>query len=326
MSNPKKDLTISFVLISAALAAIFLTVMFAVPMTNLVGVDWWYHFQPATQTFLSGGDPYAVKGFYSPPWLLILLAPLTRLPLNVSIPIIFILDVVGYTWIAYRLRVNKYLILPFIVFSGAAMDALMANIDGLLLFGLLLPPWLGVILLMSKPQIGIPVLLFHALVMVSERVSLRNKLTYLIKFLSPLAVISLLSIVIYGDWYAHASETIDKSWNAAVAWPYGVPLGLALIGIGAFSRNGKWALMAIPFMSPYVSSKTWAIATMGFLALRPGYWLFYWLRDWYVSHCVVLRDVEFVGGGKTIATKIPAKDLSGDPIWAFLNKACLFLV
>lgn len=245
-------------------AAIYL----AVPMFNLIGVDWWLYFQPAALRMLHGFSPYSITGYYNPPWTLIPLAPFAILPLNISIPLMFTFNLAAYVYIAMRLGMNRIAMLPFVVFGGVLMNSFMGNIDGLILLGLLCPPWLTLIILMSKPQIGIPILLFLVGIVLFSSDDLQDKARRLFRLLFPLAFIGLVSIAIYGNWYTHAAEVVDKNWNTS-PWPHGLPLGVYLLWMGIMKRDIRWALMSVPFTTPYLSPMTWAIPLMGLLALIP---------------------------------------------------------
>lgn len=264
MKNYKKW---AVLLIALSFISMGFSVAYAMPLTKFIGLDWWRHFHPAVLEAFRGGNPYEVSGFYSPPWLLLILSPLAILPIKVSTPLIFILNTAGYTWVAYKLGVNKYLILPLFFFSGALTNALKGNIDGILLLGLLMPSWLGSLFLMTKPQIGVPILLCVVLTVLFSKTSKREKIQYLFVMLAPLLGLTLLSFALYGNWYTHASEVIGRSWNAAVLWPYGFPLGIVLIWQSVARRDIRLALVSIPFVFPYISSSTWGIPIMGIVSL-----------------------------------------------------------
>lgn len=276
-----KNNRLSFSLIVVSLIGIYFSMSYAINLTQVFAIDWWIVFQPATVEAMKGGDPYNVTGFFNPPWVLLAFAPLANLPLAVAFPILFIINTIGYTWTAYKMKVNKFLIVPFFIFSGAILSAALGNIDGVLLFGLFLPPWMGIVILMIKPQIGIPVLLFHILVILFSQERLHTKAIQLFKFMFPLFVLTLLSILIYGDWFSNSSKVVSASWNKAIFWPYGIPFGILLIWIGVIKKNVKIALIAIPFMTPYISNLTVAISILGFLALYPERFLGHvLLRSW----------------------------------------------
>ena len=268
----KNKTVIAIVLISIAVIALFASVVYAMGLTKFIGVDWWKHFMPATASLVSGGDPYQVTGFYSPPWLLAFLLPFAYLPIEVSTPIIFILNTIGFTWFAYKAGVNKYAILPLFVFSGALMNAVKGNLDGILLFSFYVPPWLGILILMTKPQIGIPVILCYFLSIVTTGGRGMDKARYILKISMPFIIINILSLALFGDWYSHAGSVIGRPWNTSILWPFGVPAGLFLIWHGVKNRNINYALLSIPFMSPYIASTTWALVFLGAASLLSRPW------------------------------------------------------
>lgn len=263
-----KNKTITaLVLVSIAMIAMSAAIVHAMSLTNVIGVDWIKHFMPAAVALVSGGDPYQIPGFYSPPWLLAFLVPFAYLPIEIATPIVFILNTIGFTYFAYKVGVNRYAILPLFVFSGALMNAVKGNLDGILLLSFYLPPWLGIIILMTKPQIGIPVILCYFLSIATTNGGVMDKARYILKISMPFILVNVLSLIIFGDWYSHAGNVIGKSWNMSVFWPFGVPAGLFLIWQGVKSRDVSYALLSIPFMSPYIASTTWALAFLGAASL-----------------------------------------------------------
>lgn len=238
-------------------------------LASVVGADWRWYFQPAAQEVLHSRTPYTVEGFYNPPWALIPLLPLAPLPLDWSIPIMVTLNLAAWTYTAMRLGMKSFLILPFIFFSGSMMNSAMANIDGLLSLGLFLPPPLGVLVVMIKPQIGAPIVLFWAMRILLDQGDLKLKFINMIKLLAPFAILMILSFVLYGTWFIQGTEAIGKTWNSA-PWPRLIPLGVSLLVLSIYTKDLRWALAAIPYVTPYISPDGWAYSTMAILAIASG--------------------------------------------------------
>lgn len=258
--------------ILAAAFAMFVAVRMALLsnrmlFVSVLGVDWRLYFQPAAESMFGGISPYAVAGFWNPPWMLVPLLPLAKLPLDISVPIMFVLNIMAYSWAALRLGMHKVIVIPFLIFCGALMNSVMGNIDGLLALGFLCPPWLGVVILMIKPQIGFPVILFWIALELTTPGTRNQRVWRVFRLLSPAAFFVIGSWLIYGPWFLNSVDAIGMKWNTA-PWPLGIPVGLWLLGAGIYKRDISFALMAVPFVTPYLTIYTWSFSAMGaFIAL-----------------------------------------------------------
>lgn len=236
-------------------------------LSNVFGVDWRLYFQPAAESTLGGLSPYDVAGFWNPPWMLVPLLPLAKLSLDISIPIMFVLNIMAYSWAALRLGMHKVIVIPFLIFCGPIMNSVMGNVDGLLALGLLCPPWLGVVILMIKPQIGFPVILFWVALELTAPGTRKQRVWRVVRLLLPATFLLIGSWFIYGPWFLNSVDAIGMKWNTA-PWPLGIPVGLWLLGAGIHKRDISFALMAVPFVTPYLTIYTWSFSAMGaFIAL-----------------------------------------------------------
>jgi hypothetical protein len=238
-------------------------------VASVIGADWRLYFQPATMEVLHGRTPYAIEGFYNPPWVTIPLLPLATLPLDWSIPIMMTLNLAAWTYTAMRLGMKSFIILPFIIFSGAMINSTIGNLDGLLSLGLFLPPPLAVLVVMIKPQIGAPIVLFWSMRILLDRGTLKLKFINMAKLLAPFALLMVLSFVLYGTWFIQGADAVGKSWNTS-PWPRLIPLGVSLLVLSIYTKDLRWALAAIPYVTPYLSPDTWAFSTLAILALASG--------------------------------------------------------
>jgi hypothetical protein len=256
---------------------------------NKIGLDWRKAFQPATIAMLRGQSPYSIPGFYSPPWTLIPLIPLSLLTAGVSMSILFVGNLAGWVYAAARIGVNKWLLIPFFFLSGAMANAVLGNLDGLIVLGLFLPPWVGIPILMIKPQVGIPVTIFWLGVIAFDNAAVKDRAVRLAKTLLPFAVLFALSIVLYGDWFMSSQDVIGKWWNTA-PFPHAIPLGVWLVWKSIHHRDIRYAVAAIPFLSPYISAYTWAFMTMALLSLMGSMWR----RPWQTILCYNDQHVDTI--------------------------------
>jgi len=222
-------------------------------MNSVFGVDYTHFFRPASQT----SAPYAVAGFYNPFWILPVLW-VFELFGDHRLAAWVVMNLCAFIYVFVRLKMPLWSILPFFVFSGALMSVFVGNVEGLVALGMVLPLPLGIVVLMLKPQIGLALTAYYVL---SAYVHDGWKRAALI--LVPVLVLFTVSFFLYGAWFLKPLEVIERTYNTIYFFPIGVPVGVALIVAGVARRNIGYALMAIPFTSPYMIFHTWAFPYMG---------------------------------------------------------------
>lgn len=258
-------------MIFLANVAMFIAVHAALKNPSLLsavfGYDFLHYFKPATLEFLSMRSPYTVEGFYSPPWLLPILVIPSLIPDSISVPLLFVVNISAFTYTAWKSGVNRYMIIPFIVFSGVLQNAMMGNVDGIVSLGMIVNPWVGFILLSIKPQVAIPLMSFIVifnLTQTGKRRGFFNK--YIMKNFTPLLILTVLSFLAYGAWFMNSAGAVDQVWNTAI-WPRGILIGILMMFYAISKREFMWSMVAIPFLTPYLSPDTWAFAYMGALCI-----------------------------------------------------------
>jgi hypothetical protein len=224
-------------------------------------IDWNNAFRPAALALLHNESPYQTEGFMYPPWTSLLLLPLAIFPPEMGRVLLFIAYLFGIVYSAQKLganRISTFLIL----FSPPVFHGLLnGNIDGLVVLGFVLPPWLGLFFLVIKPQIGFAYILY-----LFVTIFRKEKFRGVIRVFAPVTIAYLLSLALYGLWPLKFSVTMRLSHNASL-WPLSLPIGLVLITF-AFRRNEfRYSIMASPFLSPYVLLHSWIGAL---LALAPN--------------------------------------------------------
>lgn len=262
---------------SLALGNAFLFILFQ----NLLPPDPnWLSFYNAGRAVLELHNPYAVNGFFNPPWLLLLLTPLSALPSGLAHALLMLGAFVCIPLVARRLGASV-LAATALALSIPALDGLhQVNIDGIVLLGLLVPPQWGLFLLLLKPQIGAAMVPFY-LVESWHRGGWKE----IVPTFLPLALVSLISFAIFGNWLGGTGNLRDAFWNNSL-FPYSIPVGLALFVHSIEKRDWRFALPASPCLSPYVGLSSWSCALLPLLkndrlmvAASVGTWLFM-LAQW----------------------------------------------
>lgn len=249
------------------------------------GVDWRESFRPAALAMLAGRSPYEVASFFNPFWTLVVLAPLCALPVAWGYGVLFTANLLGYVAVLRHcpstsagtpplrtaaggqgraLPVQWIWIVVFVVTSGALLNSQNANIEGLVALGLILPRPVGMLFLLMKPQLGAGV----ALVWTWEAWR-AERWRGVARLLWPTAILSAISVGLYGLWFLHAPSVVDMWWNRSI-FPFGVSLGVYCLWLALRDHDTGWAVAAGPLMSPYLAPHSWAFAAMGMLLATVG--------------------------------------------------------
>lgn len=191
------------------------------------------------------------------PWALIPLIPLAVLPEPVGRIAIFWLTIGSFAFLAKKNGAGLLTVIALLVSYPVVYGLIYAQIDWLAMLGILLPPWLGVILLMAKPQIGIGVALFLA-----YEAWVDGGIRKLVSVFLPLACITAVCFLLFGSDLLTKSSQLLTATNTSL-WPRSLPIGLVIL-VAAIRRRKKFvALTASPFLSPYLSVHSWASTIVG---------------------------------------------------------------
>jgi hypothetical protein len=227
--------------------------------------DWFHFFRPAAQALLRGENPYGVDGFYNPPWVMALFAPILLLPDRLVNVVFVLFQLVTFSLIGYRLSEGKPLAVLLTLLSPFTVWGFMSgNIDWLVLLGLLCPPQLGLFLVLIKPQMGAGIALYWAI-----EAWKRGGWSETVRVFFPVSIAFALSFLIFGFYPTHYSGAVFiNQWNASL-FPYALPLGLGLIVYAILRSKPFYAAAAGVFLSPYVGISSYAITILpGFPTLR----------------------------------------------------------
>lgn len=236
--------------------------------------DWSAYFKPAILALFNGGDPYAFAVF-NPPWVFAPLIPFALLPEPLGGILMLMVGIfcVGFT--IYRLG-GRRLALIAILFSPLVLDSLVfGNIEWLTLLGLVVTPWLGLILLALKPQIT-----FVAIALIA--IQNRNRPRVFV----PLVIVSLASLVLFGLYPLRVLgySNYAASFNASL-FPLSLLLGLPLAYQALRTKQMRSAIAASPLFAPTLSQAAWAGLPLA-LARYPALALLSTLALWI---CIVLN-------------------------------------
>ncbi len=224
-----------------------------------VGVDWRETFYPAARAVIEGKNPYeAAPTFRNMPWVLIPLLPLAFFSERVSGVLYFTLTLVLYAWTAIRLKASRTALIAFLLSPPVIYGMILLNVDALVLAGFILPPQIGLFLVLIKPQMGIAMALFWFFEAWRE-----GGLKSLMRDFAPVTFALILSFVVFGSASIGRSGDLPQStWNASL-WPWAFPIGFALTILSIHHRRADQAMAASPFLSPYLAYHSWVSVLAG---------------------------------------------------------------
>jgi len=222
-------------------------------------------FRTATRVALRGGNPYDVSirngytglfySFYNPPWIIPFLVPFTILPERYGLALLWCCTFITYAYLVFNTKPTKQTILLIFTSAPMILDLYYGQINFLVWLGLLLPPPIGLLFLALKPQIGFGVILYRIMCAWKS-----NGWYGLMRLIWPLALISIISFVIYGFWpmgWQHMTVGEEQSG----LWPYFLPLGVGLVVYAIKQKSCEHAILAMPFVAPHI----WTHSLVGWL-------------------------------------------------------------
>lgn len=238
------------------------------------GWDWDKTFHPVATDYLliENFDPYDGTGYYNPPWLLLILSPFALLAKADGRAAWFGFSAACYVVFALRARFLPVPLLAFLCSPIVLLSLWYGNVDGLVLVGAVLPPFIGILLLAIKPQIGLVLILFYAI----ESLYVNRDVNQFVNRFFPLYILGSLSIISHGTWFLNAFGSSPPANNASL-WAVSIPTMLWSIAIGILLTvsairkvDPDRALAAAPFLSSYTQLYSWPGALI--LLKRRPFW------------------------------------------------------
>jgi len=243
------------------------------------GVDWDDTFYPAIRAVWAGTSPYtAAPSFFMAPWALLPMLPLALVPASIGRVVMVIVGLGIYAFVAHRLSGGRRISVVLFLLSPLVIDGLYnGNVDYLPILGFVLPPQIGLFLVVLKPHIGLGIAVFW--LVEAWRV---GRVREVLRVFGPVAIGFALSFAVFGLWPLRFSQLLGVSaaWNSSL-WPMSLPVGLALLAAAIRGRNPRPAMAAAPCLSPYLVMHSWVTGLVAILD-RPyelaaaviGLWIF----------------------------------------------------
>lgn len=264
---------------------VFLTLV-SLPLLYIslpIGLDWRDTYRPAALAILEGRSPYSVDIYYAAPWGAALLIPFAVLPYTIGRFLLFLFSLGSFALVGIKLGARPGSLVIFLTSAAVAGCLNNGNIEFLPLLGAIAPPWLGLILIAIKPQVGVGLAVYWAWSIWREKGFRAVLLTFL-----PVSLILSASFIIYGPWILRFSQTLAWSVDNTSLGLLGLALGLPVL-LGAIRRRSpELALASSPLLSPYALQFTW-VSLLASLLERPRALLLASIALWIP---VILRVLE----------------------------------
>ncbi|MGD0806317.1 MAG: hypothetical protein ABSA10_02380 [Anaerolineales bacterium] len=257
MDNKKAESSLPFVLKGLVLVVGLIVVSAALSRILPQTSDWSDVYRPAAINLITGKSPFAIHNYVAPPWVLIPIIPLAVLPEQIGRVAIFWITISSFAFLAKKNGANIFCIIALIISYPVVYGLIYGQIDWLAMFGILLPPWLGLIFLMAKPQIGIGVALF-----LGYEAWAGGGIKKLVSIFLPLACLVIVSYIVFGSDLFTKSNLVFSPTNTSL-WPRSIPIGLVILVAAVRHKKKFLSMTASPFLSPYLSIHSWASAIVG---------------------------------------------------------------
>lgn len=223
------------------------------------GIDWKANIRFAAIDLISGRTPYTNYERCYPPWIYLLVSPLTALSPDLATAVLFVLTFAVYLFVILRLKASPWAATAFMLNRFIFNNAINANLDFLAVLGFALPPQIGLFFVLSKPQIGIGIALYW--LVESWR---KGKIREVIRVFAPVTLAYALSFLVYGLWPLKVAGMTNNPYNASL-WPVGIPVGIILLYKAFHDKNPILAMGASPFLAPYVNITSFAVTLIPFI-------------------------------------------------------------
>jgi hypothetical protein len=249
-----------WVMVACSIVLVAGYVYLAPHLFSMMGQDWFTTYMRAARGLLQGRDPYVVEPtFFNPVWILYILAPVALLPEHVSLYLLFGFTLLSYFFFGLKVGGKPVALTAFLLSPPVLYSLRQLNIDVFILLGFLMPAPVGLFFVLLKPQAGIGIVVYWLI----EAFRLGGIRKVFLTF-APVTLALGLTILQYGAWFntQSISYLIHARWNYSI-WPYGIGIGLVLLGVGVFQRKKLLSASSSVFLSPFVGLYSWMVSVVG---------------------------------------------------------------
>lgn len=234
--------------------------------------DWDAYFVAAIKAIFEGKSPFSVDGYYNPPWLLFLLAPLAWIPAELA----RLLPAAALLLASYHRRKPWLIAIVGLSFPFIAVSSY-ANVDWVPMLGVAYGGMAGPLLVTTKPQAaGLAVVAYFK--------------DGGWKIFVPLIVVAAISTLLWPSWPLDmlSGDTLSQRKRNLSLFPYTIPIGLWSIWMAWKKEDVLLGCMASLCLAPYfyihsllplifvLADRRWWFGVLATL----GTWLIVFLSLW----------------------------------------------
>lgn len=208
--------------------------------------DFRKYYYPATRAVITGQNPYAQQAVYSPPWTFYLLAPLAILPYHVAATLNAMITILVLLAFGRKAGLTWWGCLAVMCSVPAVWMLFFGQTDWLVYLAFFGPQPIGMLFLLTKPQVGIGVAVYWFWKS-KDRVGL----------VIPLLLVAVAGLVFYGPWpmlMLKGASASRADMNVA-AFPWLIPLAVYLWVHHV--KRPRDALVIGPCLSPHLMPCSW---------------------------------------------------------------------
>lgn len=221
--------------------------------------DWFTTFDPAARGIFEGLSPYRLPGYVNPPWTVLPLLPIVLFPPDLAHGVMYVVCSLLLFFIMWRLNVNLVAAVAFFL-SPTAVGALMVNnIDPIVISSILLPPFWGLFLLVTKPQIGLGLVIYYLV-----ETWQKDGFWGTVRIFAPVSIIWFGSAALFPIWIERMLNNSQIIWNRSL-FPYLIPVGLFFLWLAFKNKNPYFALASSLFFAPYHSFYSYIVVQIGLM-------------------------------------------------------------
>ncbi len=221
------------------------------------GVHWNGIFRPLALGILHGNNPYDCGAYFNPPWALIPIIPFALLPSRLGFALYASISMWAIGYVAYRRGARKWMLVAYLAMPLTLYNGLDINVDWMVAVGYILPPILGLPLVLLKPQIGIGIAFYWFILSIRQGGIVKTIITF-----APVTVMFAASYLLFGNYFLKYERLTQ---NYAVIWVTSIPVAVILLATALREKNAGYAIAASPFLAPYISPGSLPIAMLGVL-------------------------------------------------------------
>jgi hypothetical protein len=205
------------------------------------------------------------------------------MPYNLGRWCLFVTGLCVFAYVAYRMGAKPLTLAFFLLSYPVLADLANGNIEWLPMLGFILPPPIGLIFVLIKPQVGIGIAVFWLIEAWRE-----GGFRQVIKTVLPVTILILIAFALYGFWPLHFLQTLAMAreiksahgfiYNVSL-WPYGAILGLVMLIQSIRTKEKRLSVMSGPFLSPYALTATYGTSLLAWID-KPLIFFVAWLLTW----------------------------------------------